>query len=474
MFNLFDATTGFQGCAQRRAAECPGPRNASNEERNAYLRWIAARDGIDVPATATFGPEGIRASGELILAMPGYGDTRRAVMETLDDHGNVIRSTPIAVDARGHMTLSKAQVQEASGLKPVKAKRGKAAPVAPIVEESAPIADEPDAMPETPASEPQDAQEALNPTADTHDAPDALHGAEIDAWRNIDGDDLFAGQEVGNGDTMAGLAAIYGADNFRVQDGCCQVRGSLPPEFVGIESRVMQNATGQGPVTLRSAPTADASDPIAAIEARLAELERAVAALSVESTAGAAPTVAKRTPAHERAVRRAWAERKARRAAVAGMNIHARRIDALELELQLANDERALDKQAIAEAYARAEQFARRGNQHRERRHRATVRARRMIESARAQATAQAGRASMAEAALARLKRDIADPVQPERASDLARLIQERDAARTASAALQARADRAERAVHDLAGRFEEMVSRVARAEAAVRKVMAA
>ena len=148
------------------------------------MRWIAARDGIDVPATATFGPEGIRASGELILAMPGYGDTRRAVMETLDDHGNVIRSTPIAVDARGHMTLSKAQVQEASGLKPVKAKRGKAAPVAPIVEESAPIADEPDAMPETPASEPQDAQEALNPTADTHDAPDALHGAEMGNGRN--------------------------------------------------------------------------------------------------------------------------------------------------------------------------------------------------------------------------------------------------------------------------------------------------
>lgn len=124
MFNLFNVTTGCKtlGCK---------PRDATAEERNAYLRWIAERDGINIPAAATFGLDGIRHAGELIVAMPGYGETRRATMEVLDDDGNVIRSTPIAIKANGSMTLTKAQVQEATGLKPARASR-KAKAVAPV------------------------------------------------------------------------------------------------------------------------------------------------------------------------------------------------------------------------------------------------------------------------------------------------------------------------------------------------------
>ena len=64
-----------------------------------------------------------------------------------------------------------------------------------------------------------------------------------------------------------------------------------------------------------SAPTpvsyqpADDSDPIAVVRARLAEIEALLATLPAQSAARP-----KRTPAHERAIRRAWAERKAARA----------------------------------------------------------------------------------------------------------------------------------------------------------------
>ena len=56
-----------------------------------------------------------------------------------------------------------------------------------------------------------------------------------------------------------------------------------------------------------SCQPADDSDPIAAVRARLAEIEAILATLPAQS---ARP---KRTPAHERAIRRAWVERKAAR-----------------------------------------------------------------------------------------------------------------------------------------------------------------
>jgi predicted nucleic acid-binding Zn-ribbon protein len=64
--------------------------------------------------------------------------------------------------------------------------------------------------------------------------------------------------------------------------------------------------------------------------------------------------------------------------------------------------------------------------------------------------------------------------MQPERASDIARLVQERDTARTALAAMAARAERAEQTVNAMADRFEGLVSRVTKAEAALRQANAA
>jgi hypothetical protein len=64
----------------------------------------------------------------------------------------------------------------------------------------------------------------------------------------------------------------------------------------------------------------------------------------------------------------------------------------------------------------------------------------------------------------------MADPSAPERASDIARLVSERDQARTALAAVSTRNETMQRAIDDLAGRFEAMAARVARAEAANRR----
>ena len=97
-----------------------------------------------------------------------------------------------------------------------------------------------------------------------------------------------------------------------------------------------------------------------------------------------------------------------------------------------------------------------------------------MIATARSAARDRQAAHNVTLAQLAKLRRDMADPSQPERASDIARLVKERDEARTANAALQGRAERSERAVQDMAGKFEDMVSRVTRAEAALRAVQKA
>ena len=151
------------------------------------------------------------------------------------------------------------------------------------------------------------------------------------------------------------------------------------------------------------------------------------------------------------------------------MAIHARRIEALELQLRLAQNEQALDKQAVEEAYARAEQFARRGNQHATRRRASAQRARRMVATSRQAATFQRQRADVLAAQLDKLRADMADPIQPERASDIARLVRERDEARNAAAATSARNASLQGALNSLGDKLEAMAVKVTLAERAAR-----
>ncbi|MCW1985617.1 UNVERIFIED_ORG: hypothetical protein M2348_001349 [Sphingomonas sp. R1F5B] len=245
------------------------------------------------------------------------------------------------------------------------------------------------------------------------------------------------------------------------------------------------NASEQAPAPEISAiePVSDADKlpvpiDLADMAARLEALERTIAALSVARTvaptadaAPAAPSRAKRTPAHERAIRRAWAERAARRAAA----VEIARLEGECMDWKAARRRAVLTAQrhwrmrlVAREQYRAAE----RGEAHQVERRRAAVeRARRMIAAARQDAERQANAARVARADLAKMRQAMADPSQPERASDLARLVQERDQARTALAAVTARADRQQSALDQMAGQFEAMVSRVTRAEAAMRKL---
>lgn len=381
--NLFDVHTGCKSLGAK-------PRNATQNEVRAYLKWIAARQGVTVPANAEYHPAGIwsPSAREYIVEMPGHGQKQIVTCEILDDAGAVVRSMALPQDKKGGIPATAKQVQEWTGLKPVKAKRAKVADPIPVA---------------APALEPVETQEVLAPTCDKPEpaiAPTLAPAVDLES---------IAARIDALESALATLSAI------------------------SVDDREI------------------ATSPVAITEA--APFDH----------------LPKRTPAHERAIRRAWAERKARRGAQGGMAIHARRINALETELRLAKDEQALDKQALSEAYARAEQFARRGNQHRERRLATVRRARRMIGAARSQERIAQARASAARAEIDRLKRDMADPSQPERASDIARLVQERDTARTALAAMAARAERAEQSNYAMAERFEGLVLRVAKAEAALR-----
>lgn len=70
-----------------------------------------------------------------------------------------------------------------------------------------------------------------------------------------------------------------------------------------------------GPETGKTGQSEPTGDPVAAIRARMAEIEALLATLPAETDRGAIGAIQrpKRTPAHERAIRRAWAERKLRR-----------------------------------------------------------------------------------------------------------------------------------------------------------------
>lgn len=295
------------------------------------------------------------------------------------------------------------------------------------------------------------------------------------------------------------------SDPIAAQEGQEPVAAMEGPEPVAVEP---SDFSGQ-------LPTAPAHD-LEAITARLDALEQALATLSAVSvddrevtTSPVAVTevascdhLPKRTPAHERAIRRAWAERKARRYAQSEAEQaerYARNADARAERVARAHAEQVADlEQRIVDWEALQHRTWTESMGHKVKRRAATLRARRMIGAARSQtraanallvrsqtyaedlrgklhnaesrATSFASACKSRDAEIAKIKRNMADPNQPERASDIARLVQERDQARTALSAMAARAERAEQGLHSMADRFEGLVSRVTRAEAALRQ----
>ncbi|CDO34021.1 hypothetical protein [Novosphingobium sp. KN65.2] len=418
MFNLFDVTTGIEAATGKLAEK---PRSATAREVRAYLQWLAQRDGIAIPGNAEYTAAGIEVRGEIVIPMPGYGVPQVVICEIVDDDGNVIRTLPLPADKRGKLPMTAKQVQEWSGLKPVRAPRKAKVKAAPI-----PVA-EPEAAP-MPEIGTETAQEAQEPVVMASEAVEAV--------------DAPSGPELASPEPSSQTCELPGVDH------CGDVNEMT-------------------------------TDPIAKIEARLAELEARVDALPAQSDI--TPIVEaqpKRTAAHERAIRRAWAERKARREtadldrrALEAANTAYREAEAERLRVaDLAREARA-ERDALQYCF---DQVAANYRKAKTRRLASAQRARRMIAAARAATQARQQAHDVTRSQLAKLRRDMADPSQPERASDVARLMRERDEARNANAALQARAERSEQAVINLAQRFEGMVSRVARAEAALRASKAA
>lgn len=390
--NLFDVHTGCKSLGAK-------PRNATQNEVRAYLKWIAARQGVTVPANAEYHPAGIwsPSAREYIVEMPGHGQKQIVTCEILDDAGTVVRSMALPQDKKGGIPATAKQVQEWTGLKPVKAKRAKVADPIPVA---------------APAVEPVETQEALAPTCDK------------------------------------------------------------PEPAI--------------------APTAAPAVDLESIAARIDALESALATLSAVSVddreittslvavteAASCDHLPKRTPAHERAIRRAWAERKARRAARFMAELkrdqleNANRSIAYWRELAEAETSRANDtmrelsaaNESLALGRAEMAVIAPMLAKYADRRRKADQRARRMIAKARAQVELKTRALEITNATVARLKSS-ATP-----ASEIASLKQERDRAQTALAAMAARAERAEQSNYAMAERFEGLVSRVTRAEAALRQ----
>ncbi len=480
--NLFDITPGFKGNKNDK------PRTANDDEIFAYAHWLRtsrclpnfpgatlrwrshARGADPVCVAVTFG--GDKEPGAYSLLLPGYASHRdRVTFETLADDGEPETSQTLPVEPKkGGVIWDKAAVHKAHGpiAKPAKVKRG--AKVA-----------EPEAAPMATIASPEPAQD--------ESAPIAAQDKGSLRYRPMTDPELPSGHcwhetyFVRTGETDLDMLTKDGArwrcEASNLERGRASPARTAPVQEPEIVPAELSETIGQLP----AAPVAN----LDAITARLDALEQALATLSAvqEATVGAqapsateteiAPDLStKRSPAHERAIRRAWQERAARRAATALAAVYVRNIERTVAERDRLADDLAVARQDVGEVTRHAEMMARRGNQHRDRRLASARRARRMIGAVRARADLDRRALEITNATVARLKRDMADTIQPERASDIARLVQERDQARTALAAMAARAERAEQGVHAMADRFEGLVSRVAKAEAALRQSQAA
>ncbi|EQA97261.1 hypothetical protein [Sphingobium sp. HDIP04] len=135
--DLFNVHQGIEGLTEK-------PRSATIDERNAYLRWLAQRDGIGIPADASFSDRGIysKAADAYLVNMPGYGKQPMPTCELLDENGNVIRTITLPADPRGKgaLPMTAKQVQEWTGLEKARKRR---APKATAPTSVQPVAAEP-------------------------------------------------------------------------------------------------------------------------------------------------------------------------------------------------------------------------------------------------------------------------------------------------------------------------------------------
>jgi hypothetical protein len=147
MTTLYDATPSIETLTDK-------PRDCTHHEMSVYLVWLALRRGVYVPTDATYTPQGIMSGGELILEMPGYGQSQTVTCEILDDAGDVVRTMALPVDKRGKLPMTAVQAKDWTGLQNVRKPRKAAAKPehAAAAPEAVAVAPEPVAVPvEAPA-----------------------------------------------------------------------------------------------------------------------------------------------------------------------------------------------------------------------------------------------------------------------------------------------------------------------------------
>jgi hypothetical protein len=115
------------------------PRAADQAELDFYLCWLARSRGIVIPAGSHTSPMGIIHDNVVILEMPGYGASDVVTCEILDDAGEVVRTMPLPVSAKGTLPMNAKQVKGWTGLETVKKPR-KARAAAPVIA-AAPVED---------------------------------------------------------------------------------------------------------------------------------------------------------------------------------------------------------------------------------------------------------------------------------------------------------------------------------------------
>lgn len=257
------------------------------------------------------------------------------------------------------------------------------------------------------------------------------------------------------------------------------ISGHFEPMPTVEPSNTLEIAHGE-PQAAETSHIEGADGPLAAILARLEALEASIAAapLPVESIATPTSGKPKRSPAHERAVRRAWQLRWQHRVQRKAADSFAREAQSWKDVAEAADESDRLGREAMRNAHERISELETLGRMLATKRRRNALLARQrtgeMVVAVNAmhdQADGLRQRNAVVEAELEQLRADMADPSQPERASDIAQLVKERDEARTANAALQDRCRRVEASRDELADKFEGLISRVSVAEAAVRRL---
>ena len=387
--NLFDI------CAFIEAPLGTGPRQANDSEVSAYLDWQRERRGlVKLPCQglewsgsyrrgkdericigATYGAQTVAAvhesgrwegenytpgrntpaqweNGSYSLLMPGYAAHRATVtMETLNDAGEVQRSQTLPREPKkGGVIWSRDEVRKAHG--PVEKARKARASKAPIPVETPPIPVHAEAVAVDPVEicqmEAAGSDSGPCAVAEAPEAPEAL------------------------------CEAVSG------QDEPVTIADKLP-----------------APEAVKDSLT---TDPVAALVARVEALEAIVATLSAETGRTPIPAVQdrpKRSAAHERAIRRAWAERKARRDMLQTLTVAAANQASSNGEIMRLRDECTSWKRIAAERLT----FLHRSQ---DKRIASVQRARRMIAAARHAATFERQRAAVLASQLAKAQEDLA------------------------------------------------------------------